>query len=149
MANFLVFPVEYNDGVITIKGKKKLPRGHGEGVLVIFEMAKSKTAKVNHKEKAERKKFNFYRLRFRETRKLLANVKGNLSEDVIAERGRRQSTVKEKAKETLEKLPEDATWEDLQYALYVREQVERGLEDVRQGKTIPHKEVVKMFKSRK
>jgi hypothetical protein len=29
----------------------------------------------------------------------------------------------------VEQLPEDATWEDLQYAIYLRQAVNRGLED--------------------
>ena len=59
------------------------------------------------------------------------------------------STVKEKAKETLEKLPEDATWEDLEYAVFVRKKVEEGLEAVRRGDLISQEEMEKKFRERK
>jgi predicted transcriptional regulator len=40
-------------------------------------------------------------------------------------------------------MPDDASLEDILYAVYVRVSIERGLEDIRQGRTIPHAEVVK------
>lgn len=47
------------------------------------------------------------------------------------------STVKEEARRLVEGLPEDATWEDLQYAIYVRQAIEAGLKDSREGRTVP------------
>ena len=49
----------------------------------------------------------------------------------------RDSTVKEKARRLVDRLPEDATWEDLQYEVYVRQAIEAGLKDSREGRTIP------------
>ena len=53
--------------------------------------------------------------------------------------------VKTKARETIESLPEDATWDDVMYRLYVRQKIESGLADVEAGDTIPVSEVRKRF----
>lgn len=50
-------------------------------------------------------------------------------------------TVKEEARRLVERLPADATWEDLQYEIYVRQAVESGLRDVEQGRTVGVDEV--------
>lgn len=46
------------------------------------------------------------------------------------------ATAKEDAIQLITALPDDCTTEDIQYHLYVREKVERGLRDVEQGRTI-------------
>jgi len=53
------------------------------------------------------------------------------------------STIKEEARRLVEQLPDDATWEDLMYEIYVRQSIEEGLRDCREGKTIPVSEVRK------
>lgn len=55
------------------------------------------------------------------------------------------STVKEEARRLVERLAEDATWEDLQYEVYVRQAIEAGLEDSREGKTVPLSEARRRF----
>lgn len=50
-------------------------------------------------------------------------------------------TAKEEVKKMLEKISDDATFEDIQYHIYVREKIERGLKEVREGKTLSHKEM--------
>ena len=55
------------------------------------------------------------------------------------------SVVKEQAKQLVERLPEQATWDDLMHALYVHQKLEAGLEDVRQGRVVPHDEVKRHF----
>jgi len=40
------------------------------------------------------------------------------------------------AKAILDSLPDDASWEDVQYHLYVRQQIEGGLEDEAAGRLI-------------
>jgi hypothetical protein len=44
------------------------------------------------------------------------------------------ATAKDAVREILEQLPEDASYEEIRYRIYVREKVERGLEDLRQGR---------------
>ena len=52
-------------------------------------------------------------------------------------------TAKDEVRELLDNLPDDASLEDIQYHLYVRQKVQRGLEAAAQGRTIPHEEVVR------
>ena len=40
----------------------------------------------------------------------------------------------------VQRLSDDASFEDIQYQLYVLQQIEEGLEDVEEGRTIPHAE---------
>ena len=41
------------------------------------------------------------------------------------------SNLKEKALQLVDKLPDDATWDDLMYEIYVRQAIEAGLPDSR------------------
>jgi len=50
-------------------------------------------------------------------------------------------TPKQQVQELLENLPEDASLEDIQYHLYVRQKIEQGLADVAAGRIISHAEV--------
>ncbi|MFO0902523.1 MAG: hypothetical protein U0939_05945 [Pirellulales bacterium] len=43
---------------------------------------------------------------------------------------------KSAAKAILDSLPEDASWEDVQYLFYVRQQIEAGLEDEVAGRLV-------------
>ena len=52
-------------------------------------------------------------------------------------------SVKLAAKAVLDTLPEDASWEDVQYHLYVRQQIEAGLEDEAAGRLIDTDEMRK------
>lgn len=51
------------------------------------------------------------------------------------------ATVKDDARRLVERLPEDATWEDLQYQINFRQAVKAGLKDSREWRTIPLAEV--------
>ena len=44
--------------------------------------------------------------------------------------------LKEEARRLVEELPDEATWDDLMYRIYVRQAIEAGLEDSQQGRTI-------------
>ena len=41
----------------------------------------------------------------------------------------------------LEAIPEDATYEDIQYHIYVRQAIENGLPAVERGEVLTHEEV--------
>ena len=45
-------------------------------------------------------------------------------------------TAIEEVRQMLDKLPKESSLEDIQYHLYVRQKIERGLEDVRAGRVI-------------
>ena len=49
------------------------------------------------------------------------------------------SNAKVSALNALEKLPGDATYDDIMYELYVLQKIERGQEDVRQRRIVSHK----------
>ena len=51
------------------------------------------------------------------------------------------ATPKEEIRRMLDTLPDDATWEDLQYSIYVRERIERGRREAAQGNLISQEEV--------
>ena len=55
------------------------------------------------------------------------------------------ATVKEEARQLIERLPDDATWEDLQYQIYFRQAVEAGLKDSREGRVVPLDEARQRF----
>jgi predicted transcriptional regulator len=50
------------------------------------------------------------------------------------------TTAKQEVRELLEQLPEDASLEDIQYHIYVRQKIEKGLEAARQGRVISREE---------
>jgi hypothetical protein len=52
-----------------------------------------------------------------------------------------QPIVKEEMLRLVESLPDDATWEDLKYLIYVREQVEAGRKSAREDPTFTVNEV--------
>jgi hypothetical protein len=56
------------------------------------------------------------------------------------------ATVKEEVRRMVESLPDDASWEDIQYSIYVRERVERGRREAEQEKLIDQDEVEILMK---
>jgi predicted transcriptional regulator len=49
--------------------------------------------------------------------------------------------LKDDVKQMIDKLPEDCSIEDIQYTLYVRSKIQKGLKDIDQGNFISHDEV--------
>jgi len=50
------------------------------------------------------------------------------------------ATAKDEVRRILDQLPDDASFEDIQYHIYVREKIESGLADVREGRVIEQEE---------
>ena len=50
-------------------------------------------------------------------------------------------SAKDAARQIIEHLPDQATWDDIMYELYVKQKIEEGLADIEAGRTIPHEEV--------
>ncbi|PCJ99663.1 MAG: hypothetical protein COA42_24020 [Alteromonadaceae bacterium] len=48
---------------------------------------------------------------------------------------------KESAQHVIGQLPEQASWNDIMYELYVKQKIESGLKAVEEGRTIPHNQV--------
>jgi predicted transcriptional regulator len=57
------------------------------------------------------------------------------------------NTVKEEVRDLAEKLPEDATWDEVMYELYVRQKIAAGLKAADEGRVVPHEEVKRRFLS--
>jgi len=49
-------------------------------------------------------------------------------------------SAKEEVRRMLDQIPEEATLEDIQYHIYVRQQIARGLEDVDNGRVVSEEE---------
>jgi hypothetical protein len=52
---------------------------------------------------------------------------------------------KEEAHKLIDQLPANATWDDLIHEIYVREAIEKGLEDSKAGKTTGVAEIRKKY----
>ena len=55
-------------------------------------------------------------------------------------------TAKEEVIDLLNQLPDDSTLEEIQYHLYVRQKIQRGIQDVDQGKVKSQEEVENRMK---
>jgi hypothetical protein len=53
--------------------------------------------------------------------------------------------IKEQARKLVDSLPDDATWEDLEYKIFVRRKIERGLESLEEEETLSTQEVLDHF----
>ena len=51
------------------------------------------------------------------------------------------STAKEDVRRLLDQLPDDASFEDIQYHIYVRQRIVRGLSDLASGRVISEEDV--------
>lgn len=50
-------------------------------------------------------------------------------------------TVRDDARRLVDQLPDDATWDDLMYQIYVRQSIDAGLADIRAGRLVTIDEV--------
>ena len=55
--------------------------------------------------------------------------------------------VKEAALKLVQQLPEECTWDDVLYEIFVRQKVEAGLQDAEAGRTVPHEDVFRRILS--
>jgi predicted transcriptional regulator len=50
-------------------------------------------------------------------------------------------SAKEEVMEILKRLPDNSTLEQIQYHLYVRQKIERGIKDIEEGRTFTQEEM--------
>jgi predicted transcriptional regulator len=55
--------------------------------------------------------------------------------------------VREEAQKLIDALPEDTSWDDVIYQMYVRKRISKGIEAAEQGRVVTHDEVKKRFLS--
>jgi len=48
---------------------------------------------------------------------------------------------KQEVSKILEKLPDDVSYEDIQYHIYVRQKIDKGLKDIEEGRVLDPEEV--------
>ena len=53
------------------------------------------------------------------------------------------SSAKEFVLDVLQSLPDDCTVEDIQYQLYVRQKIAEGEQAAREGRIVPHEQVMR------
>ena len=49
-------------------------------------------------------------------------------------------TAKQAAKQIIEQVSDQASWDDIMYEFYVKQKIEKGLKAVEDGRTISHEE---------
>ena len=54
---------------------------------------------------------------------------------------RNMSALKDEVRQLLDRLPEEASLEDIQYQIYVRQRIKSGLDDVEAGRVLGEEEV--------
>ncbi len=52
-------------------------------------------------------------------------------------------TAKQSAKQLIEQVSDQASWDDIMYELYVKQKLEKGLQAVAEGRTVSHEEAKK------
>jgi hypothetical protein len=55
------------------------------------------------------------------------------------------TSIRGKVTEAIKTLPDDASWDDVMYRIYVRQKIENGLKDVTDGNTVTVSDVRKRF----
>ncbi len=55
------------------------------------------------------------------------------------------TSVKEEVRRLAEKLPPDATWDQVMYEIYVRQKIDEGELAIAEGRTVAHEDVRKRF----
>jgi len=58
------------------------------------------------------------------------------------------SAVKEEAKKLIDTLPEQATWDDVMYELYVKQKLQKALDEAAAGKVVSHENAKQELNSR-
>ena len=55
------------------------------------------------------------------------------------------SIVKDEAKKLIDKLPDDATWDDIMYEFYVKKKIAVSLKAADEGRVVSHDDAKKRF----
>jgi hypothetical protein len=59
------------------------------------------------------------------------------------------SKAKQQVMELLEDMPDTSTLEEIQYCLYVRQKIQRGIDDIEAGRASSQEQVEKRMENRK
>lgn len=50
------------------------------------------------------------------------------------------TTAKQVARALIEQLPDEASWDEIMYQLYVKQKIEQGLQAVHEGRVVSHEQ---------
>lgn len=65
----------------------------------------------------------------------------------VEDKSMESRNIKEAARRLIEQLPENSTWDDLMYEIYVRQAVEAGLADSQAGRGLSAEKVRKLIRT--
>ncbi|MCP5141580.1 MAG: hypothetical protein H6926_06265 [Chromatiales bacterium] len=54
-------------------------------------------------------------------------------------------TAKQAAREVIDHMSDQASWDDIMYELFVKQKIEAGLADIEAGKVVPHDQIKEEF----
>jgi predicted transcriptional regulator len=57
-------------------------------------------------------------------------------------------SIKEEVRSLADTLPDDATWDQVMYEIYVRQKIAEGEKAIAEGRVVAHEEVKKRYSSR-
>ena len=55
------------------------------------------------------------------------------------------STARDEAIKMIAQLPEEVSWDEIMYKIYVKRKIEEGLKAAEEGRTVSHEEVKELF----
>ena len=55
------------------------------------------------------------------------------------------STTRDEAIKMIARLPEEVSWDEIMYKIYVKRKIEEGMKAADEGRTVSHEEVKKLF----
>jgi predicted transcriptional regulator len=55
------------------------------------------------------------------------------------------SAARDEAIKMIARLPEEASWDEIMYKIYVKRKIEEGIKAAEEGRTVSHEEVKEMF----
>ncbi len=58
-------------------------------------------------------------------------------------------SAKDAVRQIIDRLPDQATWEDVMYEMYVKQKIDAGMKAVEEGRTIPHEEMKRRLLAKK
>jgi len=58
------------------------------------------------------------------------------------------STAKDEAIKMIARLPEEVSWDEIMYKIYVKRKIEEGLKAADEGRTVSHEKVKELFRDR-
>ena len=55
------------------------------------------------------------------------------------------STAKDETIKTISRLPEEVSWDEIMYKIFIKRKIDEGLKAADEGRTVSHEEVKELF----